>query len=115
MHIACSAVAHAHAKKTPVPRGLLRIFCFLGFFYSFINLDNHIFRLNSRDSPSGVTLTLFVISIPLISNVDKEYSGIKSCIMIVFRLMSTAFVFFFVKCASGNFQILVSVKNKSCL
>ena len=68
----------------------------------------------SRISPSRVTLTPFVVSTQLIRNVYKEYSGIKSCIMIVFRLMSTALVFFFVKCASENFQILVSVKNKSC-
>ena len=30
--------------------------CFLGFSYPVI--DSHLFRLNSRDSPSGVTFTL---------------------------------------------------------
>ena len=86
---------------------------FSGLSYPFI--DNHLFGLNSRDFPSGVTLTLFVISIPLTSNVNKEYSGIKSYIMIVFRLMSTALVLFSVKCASGNCQIPQGEKNKSCL
>ena len=83
--------------------------------FSYPFTDNHLFRLNSRVSPSRVTLTLFVISTQLISNVHKEYSGIKSCIMIVFRLMSTALVFFSVKCASGISQILQGEKNKSCL
>ena len=33
----------------------------------------------------------------------------------VHGLTSTALVFFFVKCASGNFHILNAVKNKLCL
>ena len=81
----------------------------------FLSIYRYSSILNSRVSPSRVTLTPFLISTQLISNVYKEYSSIKSCIMIAFRLMSTALVFFFVKCASGNFQILVSVKNRSCL
>ena len=81
----------------------------------FLSIYRYSSILNSRVSPSRVTLTPFVISTQLIWNVYKEYSGIKSCIMIAFRLMSTALVFFFVKCAFGNFQILVGVKNKSCL
>ena len=78
----------------------------------FLSIYRYSSILNSRVSPSRVTLTLCN---QYTSNVYKEYSRIKSCIMIVFRLMSTALAFFFVKCASGNFQILLSVKNKSCL
>ena len=33
---------------------------------------------------------------------------------IVHRLMFIALVFFFVKCASGNFQILEGVNSKFC-
>ena len=39
---------------------------------------------------------------------------LKLCFIVV-RLMSTALVFFFAKCASDNFQILKGVTNKWCL
>ena len=38
----------------------------------------------------------------------------KLCFIVV-RLMSTALVLFFAKCASDNFQILRGVTNKWCL
>ena len=43
----------------------------------------------------------------------KNIDLFKWCIVV--RLMFTALVFFFVKCASGNFQIPEGVKNKWCL
>ena len=39
---------------------------------------------------------------------------LKLCFIVV-RLMSTALVLFFAKCASDNFQILKGVTNKWCL
>ena len=39
---------------------------------------------------------------------------LKLCFIVV-RLMSTALVLFFAKCASDNFQILEGVTNKWCL
>ena len=54
---------------------------------------------------------------------SREFKHPENCIRhVIFmsfsfdtRLMFTALVFFCVKCASGNFQILVIVKYKSCL
>ena len=45
--------------------------------------------------------------------VSKKKLNIKN-VCIVHRLMFIAFVFFFVKCASGNFQILEGVNSKFC-
>ena len=55
-----------------------------------------------------------IVSKPLARSVKKnEKLKIKN-MFIVHRLMFIALVFFFVKCASGNFQILEGVNSKFC-
>ena len=53
-----------------------------------------------------------IVSKPLARSVKKRIKIKNVCI--VHRLMFIALVFFFVKCASGNFQILEGVNSKFC-
>ena len=53
-----------------------------------------------------------IVSKPLARSVKKKLKMKNVCI--VHRLMFIALVFFFVKCASGNFQILEGVNSKFC-